>query len=339
MNTAESYVLPDLHAICQWKTYLNPYQAEATAASSAWVLSYDVFKNSAIKKKREFFVDRGSELLCAYVYPDAGLEQLRTACDFVNLLFTVDEISDEQNGAGAAKTGHSVIKTLQDNAYDDGTILCQMTQDFKKRLLPISGTDTLGRFIERTASYVRAVEIEAKYREEGTVLDSKSYDILRRENSATRCCLELIGYMTGAHLPDVIFEHPTFQKMHFAATDMVTWSNDVYSYDMEQAMGHLTNNILTVLQREHGVSLQEASTLVRAHWEELYKNFEAAKQELPSFGKEMDDIVARHVAAMEYWVAGNLDWSFATPRYFGKDYKHVRETLTVRLSPRGSFQV
>lgn len=122
---------------------------------------------------------------------------------------------------------------------------------------------------------------------------------------------------------------------------------------MEQSMGHLTNNILTVLQRERNVSLQEAAVLVGVHWSRLVEIFEKAKAELPSFGEGLDPLIAyvtrslmftrnksnrriydrNHVTAMESWVAGNLDWSFATPRYFGAGYERVRETLAVHLTP------
>ena len=36
---------------------------------------------------------------------------------------------------------------------------------------------------------------------------------------------------------------------------------------------------------------------------------------------------------MQYWVVGNLEWSFGTLRYFGADHKKIRETLTVELYP------
>ena len=57
-------------------------------------------------------------------------------------------------------------------------------------------------------------------------------------------------------------------------------------------MGHFTNNILTVLQRAHGWTLQQASDSVGAHCKELADVFESAKRELPSFGVELDHIVA-----------------------------------------------
>jgi hypothetical protein len=60
---------------------------------------------------------------------------------------------------------------------------------------------------------------------------------------------------------------------------------------MEQAMGHLTNNILTVIQREKGVGLQAASDYVGVHFKELVDKFEDNKLRLPSFGEKMDKVV------------------------------------------------
>ncbi len=131
------YTLPDLHSMCPWRASLNPHHAAAAAASSAWVLSYDIFQLISDEKKHDFFIKRGSELLCAYAYPYAAQEMLRTACDFVNLLFTIDEVSDEQDGAGAQKTAQIVLCALSDESYDDDSVLCTMTKEYVVLLLPV----------------------------------------------------------------------------------------------------------------------------------------------------------------------------------------------------------
>ena len=124
-NAPTSYVLPDLHAICSWKAGFNPHHDEAAAQSSAWTLKFHMFSG----KKLQFFLEGGSELLCSYVYHYASLEKLRTSCDFVNLLFTIDEISDEQNGEEARKTGQILLNALRDPNFDDGSKLCKMTKE------------------------------------------------------------------------------------------------------------------------------------------------------------------------------------------------------------------
>lgn len=69
------------------------------------------------------------ELLCSWAYPYATPEQLRLCCDFTSLLFVVDEISDDQNGNGAAATGYTLLDALRDGSFDDGSKLCKMTQE------------------------------------------------------------------------------------------------------------------------------------------------------------------------------------------------------------------
>lgn len=230
-------------------------------------------------------------------------------------------------------TGEIVLRTLADENYDDGSILCRMTKDFRQRFAPYAGPVTFARFLKHTEGYVRGFGREAELRETGEVLDVESYDVLRRDNSAVRYCLSLVGYILGLDLPDEIYEHPVYLEMHLAAVDMITWSNDIYSYNMEQAMGHFGNNILTVLQRSMNTDLQGAADYVEVHFRELAAKFEDAKSRLPSFGEELDAIVDKYIMATECWIIGNMEWSFDTRRYFGSDGPKIRESLIVELYP------
>lgn len=126
MSSPSSFVLPDLHAVTPFQGSFNPHYSEAAAESSEWVNGYNVLSD----KKRAFFLQGGSELLCAHAYPYASYERFRTTCDFVNLLFTVDEISDDQNGKGAYETGLTFYNSMRNPTYEDGTVLCKMTKEY-----------------------------------------------------------------------------------------------------------------------------------------------------------------------------------------------------------------
>ena len=97
-----TFVLPDLFAVCPLKGSTNPHYAKAARESSAWVDSYNLFTD----RKRAYFIQGSNELLVSHTYPYAPYEQFRTCCDFVNLLFVVDEVSDEQDGEDARSTGN-----------------------------------------------------------------------------------------------------------------------------------------------------------------------------------------------------------------------------------------
>ncbi|KAH9945296.1 terpenoid synthase [Epithele typhae] len=326
----KSFVLPDLHAMTPFVGSFNPHHDAVSVESSQWINSYRVLSD----RKRAFFLQGGSELLCSHAYPYASYERVRTCCDFVNLLFTVDEISDDQDRKGAYETGLTFYNSMRDLEYDDGTTLCKMTKEFTRRLLKHCGPRTYRRFIKHCKDYIEAVAQEADLRQHNTVLPLDEYTTLRRENSAVRFCFGLAGYALGVDLPDEVVEHPAFLAMHLATVDMVCWSNDLYSYNMEQAMGHTTNNVMTVLMTHQSLDLQGAADAVGKHYASLMDVWQTSKAALPSFGPEVDAEVAQYAMAMENWVIGNLNWSFETQRYFGRARHEVKRTRVVELYPR-----
>ena len=105
---------------------------------------------------------------------------------------------------------------------------------------------------------------------------------------------------------------------------------------MEQSKGHRGNNILTVLMKAKGISLQQAANIVGDHSVKLMKDLDDAKKRWPVWGAHLDADVARYVRALEDWVIGNLEWSFKTVRYFGPTHDEVKKTRVVALRSRHS---
>lgn len=99
-------------------------------------------------------------------------------------------------------------------------------------------------------------------------------------------------------------------------------------------MGHIGNNILTVLMKEKSIGLQEAADYTGRHFKNLLDQFLNCKANLPSFGPKWDPVVAHSIMAMEAWVVGNLEWSFDVQRYFGRQHSQIKQTLIVDLYPK-----
>lgn len=102
---------------------------------------------------------------------------------------------------------------------------------------------------------------------------------------------------------------------------------------MEQAKGHTVNNVITVLMNEKGLTLQEAFNFVGQEFQRLMDSFLTSEPEIPSWGPEVDVSVSSYVAAMKYWVVGNLHWSFESQRYFGSEGAEIQKSLSVSLLP------
>lgn len=72
---------------------------------------------------------------------------------------------------------------------------------------------------------------------------------------------------------------------------------------MEQSKGHTGNNIVTVLMKENGTSLQETADSIGDHCKGLVEKYISAKRQLsPSLGKD----AAKFIDAMGSWIIGNL---------------------------------
>lgn len=122
------FTLPDLLAVCPFTGSTSPHYKKAAAESRAWISSYNVFTS----EKRAFFIQGNNELLVSHTYPYAAYEEFRTCCDFVNLLFVIDEVSDEQNGIDARATGMVYLNVMRDaqGMPEDNSKLAEMTREY-----------------------------------------------------------------------------------------------------------------------------------------------------------------------------------------------------------------
>lgn len=109
---------------------------------------------------------------------------------------------------------------------------------------------------------------------------------------------------------------------------------DIYSYNKEQAGGHSANNLITVIEEERGVGLQEAFDVAGQFFENYAQEFLSCKERLPSWGPEVDEAVSRYVTGIECCVSGYIQWSLSGPRYFGDALEEVKKTRRVALAER-----
>lgn len=111
---------------------------------------------------------------------------------------------------------------------------------------------------------------------------------------------------------------------------------DIYSYNKEQAGGHSANNLITVIEGERGIGLQEAFDVAGQFFQNDVEEFLRRKELLLSWGPEVDEVVSRYVTGLESWVSGSLEWSLSCGRYFGGSVEEVRRTRRVALAERSA---
>ncbi|KAL6306394.1 isoprenoid synthase domain-containing protein [Sparassis latifolia] len=322
-------VIPDLVSHCTFPIRCSRYHKQASVESKRWL-----FQGGELSaKKRDAFHGLKAGYLTSMCYPNAGFPQLRVCCDFMNYLFHLDNISDEMNDRGTSNTAVQVLDALyHPNLPRPPSRVGIMTRDYWIRLIATASPGAQQRFIETFDMFFQSVTQQAMDRANGVVPDLESYISVRRDTSGCKPCWALIEYAYNLDLPWEVMDHPVIRGLGEAANDLVTWSNDIFSYNVEQSKGD-THNMIVVVQRQEGVDLQTAVDFVGDMCKQSIDRFSALREELPSWGPELDAQVETYVDGLRDWISGSLKWSFLSERYFGKSGLEVKKTRIVNLLP------
>lgn len=241
MSESTIYTIPNLIECCQAGMtvgLVNPHYKTASVESKAWVNSFGLFT----PRQRLIFDKTDGGLLAAYAWPTADYEKFRTACDFMNLLWVVDEISDDQSGAEVIHTGEIWVKSMRDPNWHHDSELCRASREyvyhdiscrrllrslfsFRERFMKFATPRHLQRFLERCKQLMLGAAEEAKLRQRGEVLSLDAYIPLRRVNVGVYVCFAFTEAVLGVDLPEEVYNDPVFNRLYDTATDLVWWAN------------------------------------------------------------------------------------------------------------------
>lgn len=118
--------LPDLITSCPFPRGTNPHFDRASSESATWVDGYNIF--SEADSKRAYLIMSNGSLLASYVYPYSDYDKFRISCDFMNLLFALDEISDGHDKAGGYAMVDMFVNALNDKPCD-GSLVSRITKE------------------------------------------------------------------------------------------------------------------------------------------------------------------------------------------------------------------
>ncbi|KAI0078811.1 terpene synthase [Panus rudis PR-1116 ss-1] len=331
MATPQTFILPDLVSNCPYPLRVNPLSEIVTRQSEEWILSEATYT----ERKRQVFLNVRAGVLTANCYPKADEFHLQVASDYLTWLFCFDDWSDEFDESDAYSFAECIMACLRDPVnFQTDKAAGRLTKSFFSRYLRTSGPRCAKRFIDTMDLYLKAVAQQAADRTDDNTPDLESYIALRRDTSACRPCFALHEWVADIDLPDEVAQHPLVKSMEEATNDLVSWSNDVFSYNNEQSRGD-THNLVAVIMKHRNLDLQRAMDYAGELCHQSIARFEAARHSLPSWGDEVDRDVKTYVQGMQDWIVGSLHWSFTgTRRYFGTEGAEIKRHRTVQLLPQ-----
>ncbi|KAG6810286.1 hypothetical protein H0H92_012584 [Tricholoma furcatifolium] len=307
-----SFILPDLVSHCPFPLTYHPDGDTVAQQSVEWL---DTNCPDLSPKGRRALRGLQAGELTAFCYNTTTPERLRVVSDFMNYLFHLDNISD-----GMMTRETDVLSDVVMNAlwFSDRYVPTtakgkeqpaeevnpgKLARDFWARCIVDAGPGVQERFKETLGLFFEAVNIQAKARDADVIPDLESYIDVRRDTSGCKPCWALIEYALDIDLPDFVIEHPVIQNLNRWTNDLVTWSNDIFSYNVEQARGD-THNMIVILMKSQNLSLQEAVDFVGDLCEQTIIGFIEDRKRIPPWSPDIDLMVERYVEGLQNWIVG-----------------------------------
>jgi len=331
MSNLRQFSLPDPLAQWPWPRKLNQHYAEVKPESDKWIHSFESLDS---KSQRSFDLCNFS-LLGSLVYPLLDKDGARVGCDLMVLFFIYDEFTDKVDGDGARIYAEMVMDAIR-NPHKERPRgepkLGEIARQFWLRAIDVTSEEAQRRFITTFAEYVYAVIDEASDRANGRVRGVEEYLKLTRLTAGGYP--SFLAAEAGLNIPDEVMAHPALRSILSFAAESLVLTNDMYSYNIEQASGHGGHNIVTVIMNEKGVDLDGALNWLADYHGQVLSNFQAQYRLLPSWGPAVDADVIAFVERLAYWIRGIDCWSLETERYFGTKGLEIKEHRRVTLLPK-----
>jgi hypothetical protein len=266
--------------------------------------------------------------LTARVYSTAVSPTVLTAAaEWISWLFLIDDQLDEGEVGKDPAAAQRRLAPLADvligkqpgRPADDGP-LPRALADVWLRIKPTMPATWQHRFTRHAQEYLRGCVWEATNRAQGCVPPAEEFVPNRRAAGAIWPSLDLLEYVTGAPLPEVVHADLLFRELRTAAADVVCWTDDVFTLEKERARGDF-HNFVAVLEETTGCATTDAQHLVEELIDLRLADFHERARRLPDRLMRMgvDEQVLRaanlHVTGLRDWMRGHLDWGLRTDRY------------------------
>ncbi|KAI6142946.1 terpenoid synthase [Pisolithus tinctorius] len=312
------FCLQDLAAItgrvCELR--VNPHQAEADREARVWFNSIGLYDD---RKKSKFLNYGKFDLFAALSFPDADLKHLVTCLKFFFWAFSTDDLSDEgdlQSRPDDVKAGHDISVRVVDEpgAPRPEYPYAAMFYDLLERFRETSTHGAYKRFIRAWEEWSSSQVTQSRNRSQDRIPTVDEFILMRRATIG--------GAMVegGIQTSSRSLENPIIHAMSDATNDLMTWPNDLCSFNKEQSDGDYQNLVFCIMN-ERKVGLQEAIDVLTEMLAQRVNDYE----------------LARYLHALENFVQGTVLWYYLSPRYFrGVDVTN-RDNLVVPLFEPGAF--
>ncbi|MFE8978716.1 hypothetical protein ACFYM7_35640 [Streptomyces cyaneofuscatus] len=289
----------------------------------AWARNFSLIR-SPKHEQQVRHADFGA--FAARVHPDA--QDLRLLAQWYLSAWLLDDLLDEEDIATSKEATNLIAAELRDQFCVDleppsssilPNPLASAYSDLWRRTAPTMSREWHGRFLSHHRDYIAATVRDAQnYR--GRPFDLGNYIHRRRINSWGQSALDLIEVAGREEVHSDVTNSDLYRSLRTAAVDVMSWTNDIFSYRREDAHGN-RDNLVAALKSSQSLTWPEAVQTAIAMTETETKNFIRACEDLQetrpfyTVPPQKWRTVTQNLNAIGRWLAGSLDWHRSSGRY------------------------
>jgi 5-epi-alpha-selinene synthase len=298
---------------------INQHCDSAYQRTLNWVHSFNFVTD---KSAYQVLLAGKFNVLIARAYPYASLEDIEL---FTNLVFWNFFVDDQFEKIGITKQ-LEILEPLQARLVeimnkeaeltDIDTPTIRAWKDIIQKLHhhPYATSEWMLRFTKTMKDYLQGICWEALNNSQKITPDLATFMKIRTFTSAVYLYMDLILIADQITLPPEVVKHPIVKRLELATNNMVSWTNEIFSFEKETRAGS-NFNLITVLRQEYQISLQEAFNRAAELHNAEVRLFIDLSAQLPSFGTETDANLERYLLGLRSLIRGILDWSVEPGRY------------------------
>ncbi len=285
------------------------------------------------REELEAFLEHRTSLWNLLTYADARDDRIELVCAWIDVLFAIDDVLAHAPATKIRQLGiHDLPAVIDGGLPEPATVFTRAFQQLREQTLPLAPPRVWQRYARTLHEFLDACHAERGLIDSRAVLDLPTYES-HRHRSIGECCFPLLEFALDTDLTDRLDELPELRRLNILVARHWIGVNDVFSYRKELYSGDTMNEIHLALAHNGG-NLQAAVDRIAATVHRVEAEFDDVTTTLRAGAAGQDNILRPYLDALEVMIAGNLEWSYLTPRYngLGHTWNGQRDT-TVILTP------
>ncbi|MFC6061783.1 selina-4(15),7(11)-diene synthase [Streptomyces ochraceiscleroticus] len=302
---------------------IHPRHADIDAQTTAWAHAFGIGSAGL----RERLVTQQIGTFAARILPSGRREVVQVLGDFVLWLFGVDDGLCEEGALG--RTPGALNASLQrllwvaEHPEADilaGDPLARGLRDLRARVAEYGTAGQTKAWIDALREYFLSVVWEASHRTADSVPELDDYTLMRLYDGATTVVLPMLEMAHGYELRPEERALPGIRAAAQAASFVICWDNDLFSYHKEVKERGRTGgyylNVIRVLEHHRGLSSHQALAEAVSQRDRVMVLFQRLCRAL---GEQGSPQLRQYLDDLGHFVRGSMDWGISSVRYTTPD--------------------